>query len=1265
MANQVTVSNDHSISVTIEPPANVQVLISRAVIGTVANVPTANFANFAGNVTASNQPNITTIGTLSNLTVTNTITTNNLVVTGNLQVGNLIANSANFANFAGIANSANSVTLANVVGIGNIASINLDGNVSNLLTGAGTFVAIPSISNVANANYANFAGNAFSVSGANVSGTVANATYATSAGSANTAATVTTNAQPNITSVGTLTGLVVSGNITPNANITYDLGNNTNRFKDLYLAGNSIILGAQTISANATGINVTGNLSGDASGLSNIAGANVTGTVANANYSAYSGVANSANSVAGANVSGVVANANYSAYSGIAGSANSVAGANVSGAVSFATAANSVAVANVSGIGNIATVNLDGNVSNLLTGSGTFVAIPTVSSNANYANFAGQVVDATQSNITTVGTLTTLTVSGDTVITGNLVVNGNTTSVDSNTIYIQDPVIQIGGGANGAPLTINDGRDRGTVLDYFDTAPISAFMGWKNANGRFEFASNVTLANNVVTVNQLGNVSADYYIGNGSQLTGIIAETGNANYANFSGEAFSVSGSNVSGEVANANYANFAGDVVNSSQPNITDVGILTGIYTSGILEFVGNSNAEIQQDFSNGATTITIYGGNHSSLLRLDGLADARVEANANVIIKSNSQVFAASEWNFDNTGNLTLPSNTFAINYANGTQVSIDNVANANYANFAGQVVDATQSNITAVGNLVYLNVRDDSNTSSVIRQFTPNSLTINTQTLPTVSFDTTNIYWPNASTGMPSRFAIRNRGNSTTPTTAVSGDRIINDRFMVYNGNTNVLAGSETWTLTAGGTLDNNANQAIAGGQWNILTGNPAGGNLANANALATQNQLIFTNSGSFQINPGAVANSSLGQASTPLLITNYGLTSTDLVGAGGVNQQKARGNRDGLLSVQPGDTVGRQNFWGYNGTIYQSSRPASMYAVVDSAYVANATVIPLNMIIRTVNSSNVSVDTTFYGNGLTNFPGNITTTGNVSANFYIGNGSSLTSITGANVTGQVGYAAVANSVAVANVSGIGNIATVNLDGSATNVLYGNGVFAGISVGAGSYISNGNSNVNITTANGNITLTAVGNTTMTVTGTGANITGTLNVTDNANVGNLGTSGLIVATGNITGGNLVTAGVLSVTGNANVGNIGTSTAIITTGNITTGNVANLFLTKFQENVASNANTSTSISPNVAASTIFNFTANANFTFNALTSAVAGSSATVIITQDGTGSRLMTSTMLFVGGSKTLSTAASAKDIVSVFYDGTAYFASLTKAYA
>lgn len=105
-------------------------------------------------------------------------------------------------------------------------------NLPNDLIVAGTIYGNFS-GNSVNANYANYSGTSFNVNGSNVSGqvayaavannvaggnvlgTVANATFATSAGSATsatTAGTVTTNAQPNITSVGTLANLNVTGN---------------------------------------------------------------------------------------------------------------------------------------------------------------------------------------------------------------------------------------------------------------------------------------------------------------------------------------------------------------------------------------------------------------------------------------------------------------------------------------------------------------------------------------------------------------------------------------------------------------------------------------------------------------------------------------------------------------------------------------------------------------------------------------------------------------------------------------------------------------------------------------------------------------------------------------------------------------------------------------------------------------------------------------------------------------------------------------------
>ena len=51
-----------------------------------------------------------------------------------------------------------------------------------------------------------------------------------------------------------VTGNTVSQHIIPSANVTYDLGAASSRFRDLYLSGNTINLGSATVSANGTAI---------------------------------------------------------------------------------------------------------------------------------------------------------------------------------------------------------------------------------------------------------------------------------------------------------------------------------------------------------------------------------------------------------------------------------------------------------------------------------------------------------------------------------------------------------------------------------------------------------------------------------------------------------------------------------------------------------------------------------------------------------------------------------------------------------------------------------------------------------------------------------------------------------------------------------------------------------------------------------------------------------------------------------------------------
>jgi len=67
---------------------------------------------------------------------------------------------------------------------------------------------------------------------------------------------------------------------------------------------------------------------------------------------------------------------------------------------------------------------------------------------------------------------------------------------------------------------------------------------------------------------------------------------------------------------------------------------------------------------------------------------------------------------------------------------------------------------------------------------------------------------------------------------------------------------------------------------------------------------------------------------------------------------------------------------------------------------------------------------------------------------------------------------------------------------------------------------------------------------------------------VSGNANIGNIGTGGLITATGNLNAGNIITGGIVSATGNGSFGNVNAGnliTANFTTAVITTGAQPNI----------------------------------------------------------------------------------------------------------
>lgn len=99
-----------------------------------------------------------------------------------------------------------------------------------------------------------------------------------------------------------------------------------------------------------------------------------------------------------------------------------------------------------------------------------------------------------------------------------------------------------------------------------------------------------------------------------------------------------------------------------------------------------------------------------------------------------------------------------------------------------------------------------------------------------------------------------------------------------------------------------------------------------------------------------------------------------------------------------------------------------------------------------------------------------------------------------------------------------------------------------------------------------------------------------------------------------------------------------------------------------YSETIYTSGTTTGTITPDVANGNVQRITLSGNITFDAFSSPAAGQSMTLIVQQPASGGPYtLSSTMKFAGGSKTLSTGASEWDIITVFYDGTNYFASLS----
>jgi hypothetical protein len=144
------------------------------------------------------------------------------------------------------------------------------------------------------------------------------------------------------------------------------------------------------------------------------------------------------------------------------------------------------------------------------------------------------------------------------------------------------------------------------------------------------------------------------------------------------------------------------------------------------------------------------------------------------------------------------------------------------------------------------------------------------------------------------------------------------------------------------------------------------------------------------------------------------------------------------------------------------------------------------------------------------------------------------------------------------ATGNISSVGNISAAYFLGNGSQLT-------GIALGASSNITNGTSNVTAA-LNGNVTVGIGGTTISTFASTGLYLPGVVSAAGNITGGNiLGgttvnatnlTGTLVSATGNVIGGNILTGGLISATGNITGGNL-SGTSIV--GTLTTASQTNI----------------------------------------------------------------------------------------------------------
>jgi len=949
---------------------------------TLAN--TAVTAGTYGNASSIPQFTVDSKGRITNATSFSISTSSISNGTSNVSIpvadGPVFISAAGVANVVAINLGGGTVTgfwsVTGNVSAGNISStgsMNISGNVDagnvsgTLLTGTLATAAQPNVTSVGTLTSLDVTGN---IAGGNVSGTLLTGTLATAA-------------QPNVTSVGTLTSLTTSGNVlAANINSNAAVTGVTGTFSGNVSGGNLTTAGAVIAIANVSGGNLI------SSGLLSVTGnANVgnLGTSGNINAGYFIGDGSQITNVTASSVSALTLTGNTLSSNVIFSSLTSVgtltsldvtgniAGGNVSGTLLTGTLA-TAAQPNVTSVGTLTSLDVTGNIAG---------------GNVSGTLLTGTLATAAQPNVTSVGTLTSLSVTGN--ITG--------------------------GNVSGTLLT-------GTLA----TAA----------------QPNVTSVGTLTSLSVTGNITG----GNISAGSGIISTTGN------------VSGGNVISPIVTGGAGTLTldatGDVVFAQSGNIN----ATTSWINNLVDPVQAQDAATKQYVDNAVSTgITIH-----TPVRLETpvaiggtYAQGGTTATVTDTVAGNTVVFSSAispqvndQYWFSNSFNGVVANIPYFVVSAPNTSAAVLSLS------YSGSPVTTITS-----GSGLTQGVRINSGQGATLTNNGAN-VTLIIDGVTVANTDRILVY-TEANAVYNGVYVVSEAGNATTAwqlTRASDMDTYIpddingldaGDYFYVQEGDTGA---GESYVMTApiGPTIigfDNLTFTQFSASQ--VYTANTAAGLILNGTVFSAKvdnNTTAFDGSGNIIVKASAnLTTPNIGAATGTSLdvtgnISGGNLSGTNIIGTLTTAAQNNITSVGTLSSLDVTGNISGGNVSGtlLTGTLTNAAQPnvtsvgtltsLSVTGNISGGNLSGTNIIGTLTTAAQNNITSVGTLTSLNVTGNANV-GNLGTSGNITASYFLGNGSQLTGVIAASANAETLTGTfLASNVVGSSLTSVGNLTVANV-------------------------------------------------------------------------------------------------------------------------------------------------------------------------------------------------------------------------------------------